>query len=365
MHIDDKIMAAMKQLPADLIRQDNGWSFDELAQVVEWQSVEDLAFAIKSTYAYIINRNDVHMYVRKVARAEDPAEPLARVVRYEQNKVAGSSDKTERCMMLQVANEALTNLDGLLKNCIGEIGYSRAEVIPYSPKGPVPDTGRSLNTFGPYQHAYDPAHECDLKLVGMWVDHVKDVVCAGNADLGEYVLNWFALLLQKPAKFAKSIVLRGEGAAACAWFVDVVMRYVVGSNVTETVGGLKRLTAQGSTAGLGKLLVRVDETEETVDDRSHRMFKHFVSDCRRCVKRQGSEWEEVADCANFVVVDHADSLGQFALPEEWRFVAVNVHGTGGGSEKKKEALMNMRAGRHLFHWLLQRDIGGFSHMHDQ
>ena len=115
-------------------------------------------------------------------------------------------------------------------------------------------TGRDrkdvLNLWKGWATKPDPKASCDLIRA-----HVRDVICAGNADHAAYVLGWFAHLVQRPGeKPGVALVLRGPKGAGKDTLAVVLSR-IIGqrhvAHVTRPEALTDRFNAPFATAMLG------------------------------------------------------------------------------------------------------------------
>ncbi|MFN7002660.1 MAG: bifunctional DNA primase/polymerase, partial [Roseinatronobacter sp.] len=115
-------------------------------------------------------------------------------------------------------------------------------------------TGRDrkgvLNLWKGWATKPDPKASCDLIL-----DHVRDVICAGNADHAAYVLGWGAHLVQRPGeKPGVALVLRGPKGAGKDTLA-VILSKIIGqrhvAHVTRPEALTDRFNAPFATAMLG------------------------------------------------------------------------------------------------------------------
>jgi hypothetical protein len=98
-----------------------------------------------------------------------------------------------------------------------------------------------------------------------WIDFTRDIIAAGDDAVGDYLINWCARMIQKPATQAESaIVLQGEpGTGKTKW--GELLGSFFGQHFSH-VGAVKRLTGDFNAGLQDCCLMLVDEA--FADDRT-------------------------------------------------------------------------------------------------
>ncbi|KAE9080333.1 hypothetical protein PF010_g22422 [Phytophthora fragariae] len=182
------------------------------------------------------------------------------------------------------------------------------------------DLGSVFNMFGQYQHKYDPSFVINQRLVDMWLNHVKDVICSGDARLYEYLLDWFAHILQHPGVKTQTVpLLKSKPGAGKNFLVNVFARQDHGHDRR----GDRRVQPQGQP-------------------------DHEEQDLRgQAATRTQSSIVEAHD-RRYVCIEVSDKVcpGMPGAKEYW--------------DRVYKPLLTMEAGASTFHWLLRRDITKFN-----
>ncbi|KAE9299052.1 hypothetical protein PR003_g23094 [Phytophthora rubi] len=182
------------------------------------------------------------------------------------------------------------------------------------------DLGSVFNMFGQYQHKYDPSFVINQRLVDMWVNHVKDVICSGDARLYEYLLNWFAHILQHPGVKTQTVpLLKSKPGTGKNFLVNVFARQDHGHDRR----GDRRVQPQGQ------------------PDHEDQDFRG------QAATRAQSSIVEAHD-RRYVCIEVSDKVcpGMPGAKEYW--------------DRVYKPLLTMEAGASIFHWLLRRDITKFN-----
>ncbi|KAE9188993.1 hypothetical protein PF005_g19826, partial [Phytophthora fragariae] len=278
------LLDELERLPKGLIRKDNQYVVNTIAKQRKWSSPEQLAYAIKSVYGYVTADN-VPVYVKKSVTT-----------------VPFSGSEPVRTLSYSLSK-----------------AYDSADVIPHSPMEPC-DLGSVFNMFGQYQHKYEPSFVINQRLVDMWVNHVKDVICSGDARLYEYLLNWFAHILQHPGVKTQTVpLLKSKPGAGKNFLVNVFARQDHGHDRR----GHRRIQPQGQP-------------------------DHEEQDLRgQAATRTQSSIVEAHD-RRYICIEVSDKVcpGMPGTKEYW--------------DRVYKPLLTMEAGASIFHWLLRRDITKFN-----
>ncbi|KAE9104642.1 hypothetical protein PF006_g21851 [Phytophthora fragariae] len=184
------------------------------------------------------------------------------------------------------------------------------------------DLGSVFNMFGQYQHKYDPSFVINQRLVDMWVNHVKDFICSGDARLYEYLLNWLAHILQHPGVKTQAVpLLKSKPGAGKNFLVNVFARQDHGHDRR----GDRRVQPQG----------QPDHEEQD-----------FRGQAATRAQRNGPNHE--AHDRRYVCIEVSDKVcpGMPGAKEYW--------------DRVYKPLLTMEAGASIFHWLLRRDITKFN-----
>ncbi|KAE8908454.1 hypothetical protein PF003_g7507 [Phytophthora fragariae] len=205
------------------------------------------------------------------------------------------------------------------------------------------DLGSVFNMFGQYQHKYDPSFVINQRLVDMWLNHVKDVICSGDARLYEYLLDWFAHILQHPGVKTQTVpLLKSKPGAGKNFLVNVFARYVLNPCMSIVINDLDRLTGRFNALFVGKTMVMIDEAIDASNRKGNQIMKNKISEDKQPLERK-----EAHD-RRYVCIEVSDKVcpGMPGAKEYW--------------DRVYKPLLTMEAGASTFHWLLRRDITKFN-----
>lgn len=362
----------LKDACRDNIRDNDGMFVSDLAMKEEWGSPKEIANGIKSCYAYIINDMNPIYFKKSTKTIRYSDHDSVDVIYYNQSKVS-SRDTSERSTTFKIKycwggkNKVIqTSLNKLLGNW-RPIAYTRAEVIPHSPFE-VPVTNNEFNLFGRYQHKYDSEFEIDQPLVDMWLNHIRIALCSDVVEYGDYMINWFAHLLQKPhVKTCAVPLLKSKPGAGKNFTFNVFARYVLNPSLTLVVNDLEKIVGRFNSAALGKLFILIDEAMDSGDRKANQKMKNKISEDKQAIEEKFQSIIEVNDFSNYAMSTNHDFNSIVDIGDRRYFCleCSNMYcpdqpGSEAYWAKMIKSLLTNNAGKHIFHYLLRRDISKFN-----
>ena len=203
------------------------------------------------------------------------------------------------------------------------------------------------------------ADELVAALIQPFVDHVTEILAAGVAEHASYILDWMALLVQRPERRTQTLLLfYGQQGAGKGMLWDFLREKVLGSKVSMQSADAKRdLFDRFSNGFLYKRLVQLDEVHD---------IRNFEDDLKNKVTAKELRYEKknqdtitVANLTNFVVttnnaitlrVSHDDRrLVLFRCSDAKRCDALYFNNLC-------DSLATEGAARALFQFLMARDL---------
>jgi hypothetical protein len=193
-----------------------------------------------------------------------------------------------------------------------------------------------------------------------FINHVNQVICAGDMTSAKYVLQFFAHMLQKPdekpsvAIVMKSIEGTGKGALIQPFLA------MCGEYATQT-NGAYLVTGRFNSVVANKLLIFGDEVDLT-DSKSADKLKALISEPTVMIERKGLDATPVGSYTRFVFASNMDTVLK-AGSRERRYLVLEP-----SPEFAQDAdyfkryfdwLNNNNGVEHLMHYLLNLDITDF------
>lgn len=186
-------------------------------------------------------------------------------------------------------------------------------------------------TFAPppllaYDHEYnlwtgfaveDAPGSCDRYLA-----HLRDVICAGNLEHYEYLLDWMAYCVQFPGKPAEvAVVMRGGKGAGKGTVVQMFER-IFGKRNYAHLSRSEELVKWNSLVS-GKVVVFADEAFFAGDKENTGALKRIITEPTITVSRKHLDSTEEPNCIHLFMATNED----WAIPAgigERRFFALRV-----------------------------------------
>lgn len=163
-----------------------------------------------------------------------------------------------------------------------------------------------LNLWRGFNINPDPTASCERLL---W--HIENIICGGDTESSTYLLNWLALMIQKP------VVL--PGTAICLLSVPgtgkgLMMQYLgklLGTHYLP-VTDLKDLTGRFTACLERAVLVFADELVWTSDKTSRSLLKTLITEPDRMIEKKGIDSYKAKNCTHLIFA----SNDQKAIPAE-------------------------------------------------
>lgn len=196
---------------------------------------------------------------------------------------------------------------------------------------------------------------------GVWTvlrTHLLEVWCEGHEDRLHYVLDWFALVAQRPGTPAEiALVLRGGRGTGKSLPVREIGRQWFGKHFAH-VSSAGHLTGRFNAALSAKCLVFADEAFWAGDRTAERELKRLITEPTLTIERKGIDPVEEANCIHLIIAGNEDHLVPAGVDER-RFAVLDVSDARQGDMEHFRALaQEFAAGSAaaFLHEMQQRDF---------
>ncbi|NMP15168.1 DUF5906 domain-containing protein [Thalassotalea sp. Y01] len=192
-----------------------------------------------------------------------------------------------------------------------------------------------------------------------FLNHVQNIICNGDKLAYDYVIGFFAHLVQKPdEKPSVAIVLKSIEGTGKGTLVEPIMRIL--GNVAAQVNGAYQLTGRFNSVVANKLLIFADEVELT-DKRSADKLKGLISEPRISLEKKGLDVIQIPNYCRFIFASNHHKVLN-AGSRERRYLVLEPSSTNAQNKdyfSKLWGWINNGGAQYLFHYLLNYDLSGF------
>ena len=226
--------------------------------------------------------------------------------------------------------------------------------VTFAPAGCPADT---LNLWSGWAVQPDATASCSL-----FLDHVYRVVCSGNREHADWVIGWFAHMVQRPEeKPGVALVLRGAKGAG----KDTVAEYFAhlpGRRHVSTVAEPEHITGRFNARLENTLLLHVQEGAWAGDRKSEGTLKYLITSDHIEIERKGIDGVNMPSVLRLFISANAEWVVP-ASADERRWAVFEVSDKRRGDEAYFKALraeMDSGGPSALLHYLRNCDLSGFN-----
>ena len=229
----------------------------------------------------------------------------------------------------------------------------RYDELVFDPSGRCPST--SYNLFKGL--SVEPvAGKCDL-----YLRHVKEIICAGDQALYDYVMGWMAHAIQKPTELpGVALVLRGSQGTGKGTFAQHFGK-IFGDHFQHLVH-MDHLLGKFNAHLSSALVVFADEIVWGGNKREAGQLKGIISESRRMMEAKFKDPILVDNYARFIFATN-DEWAVPTGPKERRYCVLNVDESKAENHIYFDAInTEMRNGglEALMHTLMNFDLSQFN-----
>ena len=194
-----------------------------------------------------------------------------------------------------------------------------------------------------------------------YLDLVQDIICNGNDEAAEYVLNWLAHVIQKPLeKPETALVLRGRQGTGKTSFASI-FGHLLGRHYIEE-SDMERVVGRFNAAMADKLVVLIDEGLWGGDRSKVGPLKAFITQKSITIEKKGVDSIVLPHHARLIIASN-EAWAVHADQDDRRFVFLDVSDAKAQDSDYFSLLFKqMGAGgdEALLDFLQRRDISDFN-----
>jgi len=199
-----------------------------------------------------------------------------------------------------------------------------------------------------------PGGSCDL-----YLNHVREVICSGDDEIYEYLLNWMALAVQKPGQPGHTaVVLRGSQGAGKGTFAKTFSKLFGqhGKQITDA----KHLTGNFN-AHLRDCIVLFADEAIAANTKNDGVLKALVTEENLLVEAKGVDSTIERNYLHVIMASNDDWVVPVGIDDR-RFVMLDVsdeHVMDASYWGQLNAQLRNGGYEALLHFLMTRNLEGF------
>lgn len=110
------------------------------------------------------------------------------------------------------------------------------------------------------------------------LEHIRLIWCKGNEEYYNFVLNWFAFLLQFPEKKVGVLLVVKSNEGSGKGIVFEVMKAILGDRLYAQIGDVSKIVAKNNSILVGRVLVNGDEAHWGGDVKTANKLKGLITE---------------------------------------------------------------------------------------
>lgn len=276
----------------------------------------------------------------------------------------------KKCTMLVRRKDTFmrsdVGFDRAIESIIDDISYDGADFVPFFRVAPQINP-RFINLWMGY--TLQPVAEVNMTLIIPLLDHFKHIWCRDDAILFEYLLNWFAYLIQDPGNPRRTaLIVRGLQGCGKTSPVEYIGRSIIGRQYFRKCC-IDRISARFNDDLAQKILVLIDETHQSDMSQTalEAKLKDIITSDVVAIETKGLPIRYVRNAMHFIFGSNSE-LPIRIEPAERRYCVFDCAPVLADNRSAYfgalyGAIENEEAARHIFTFFATRDISRFNIEH--
>ena len=151
-----------------------------------------------------------------------------------------------------------------------------------------------------------PTGQGDETKIQKWLNHIKHIWASDDEDTYNYMLNWFAKILQQPWKKNNiCLVLHSIEGVGKSFILDMIGQ-IIGDEYYYSTSSLKHILGEFNGDAEGKILVNLNETNWGGDKKMVGSFKEFITDSCIVINKKGIQSYKINNFANSIITTNEE-----------------------------------------------------------
>lgn len=187
---------------------------------------------------------------------------------------------------------------------IGVFENNKSNINAIVPRG-------NFNSWTGFQAKLLPPEKVNTELITPILNHIKQVWCAGEEEIFNYIIGWFKTIFVSPrAKSKVAIVLKSTEKQIGKGMIinDFLIPFVFGEPYSMSVAGLDTVTCRFNDMLMNKMFINCDELS-TLDGSYHQSFdilKKRITDPTVKIEIKGGKSFIYPDFSNYIMNTNHD-----------------------------------------------------------
>lgn len=155
---------------------------------------------------------------------------------------------------------------------------------------------------------YANTGNCDISKVQHVLDHIYNIWADGNESTYNYIIGWFAKMLQTPwDKNGICLVLKSIPGVGKTTIVDLFNK-IIGNKCSISLSNLKLILGDFNGDAEGKILVNFNETGMWYDKKMSGAFKEFITDEHITINEKNVKSYTIRNFANCIITTNEEHI---------------------------------------------------------
>ncbi len=222
------------------------------------------------------------------------------------------------------------------------------------------ETNRNYNLFNGFKQDYSPTFQVDISKIEPLLYHFKHVWCKGDETVYNYLISWYADLIQNPGTLPGiAVVVQGKQGAGKGSICNFVGNKVIGRKYYSSVNEISQLLGQFNSKIMNKILICCDEVANFGGAiQNNNKLKGLITEPFQSVRMLFKEPMDIKSCSRYVFLTNnewpvkveTNDRRYFCLQTDDKFV--------GNTEYFKNLYKHFtdEVAEHFFHYLAEYDL---------
>ena len=227
------------------------------------------------------------------------------------------------------------------------------------------DTKKDYNLFTGFKHEYKPDFSVDRTKIEPILHHLKTVWCKENEEVFEYLLSWYADMIQNPGTLPGiAVVVYGKPGAGKGSICNFLGNKVIGQKYYSSVSEIRQLLGNFNSKIMNKILICCDEVANFGGAiANNNKLKGLITEPFQSIEMKFKEPMDVKSCSRYVFLTNNEWPVKVECNDR-RFLCLETDSRYIGDSKYFKELTDCftdDVAEHMFHFLAEYKISWNKH----